>query len=285
LVVLAGGLGQRFGGTKQLAAIGPDGEAMLDYSVRDARAAGCGRIVIVVESRIEGAMADHVRRWPAGVAADVVLAVQDRDWRALEAARSGRTTPLGTAHAVVAAIEAATIAEPFAVVNADDLYGTEPYRLLVSHFAAGGEGALVGFEVGKTLLSPDPVNRAVCETDGDGWLRAIHEGVVVRHAGQLGWTGATGERRLLVDDELVSMNCWGFLSSVDAVLAEAVERFVASDQVATGAEVLLPDVVGALVARHSACRVAVLPTSGRCVGVTHADDVERLRPLLSPISW
>jgi hypothetical protein len=286
LVVLAGGLGQRFGGPKQLSPVGPGGEVILDYSVSGARAAGFGRVVIAVHSHIEEAMAVHIRRWwPPEVAADVIFAAQDHDGRSVEAARLGRTTPLGTAHAVLVAIEAAALVEPFAVVNADDLYGAEPYRLLFGHFTAGGEGALVSFEVAKTLLGPDPVNRALCEADEHGWLRAISEGVVARRGEHLEWTGSTGEHRTLAEDTPVSMNCWGFPPTIAVALDDAVGRFVASPEVVSRAEVLLPDVIEALVAPPATSAFTTLATSDRCLGVTHAADLDRLRPLLRPISW
>jgi hypothetical protein len=281
LVVLAGGLGSRFGGVKQLAPVGPKGEAIVDYSAAEARAAGFGAVVLVVRSEIEPAVAEHVaHRWPADLA--VTLVCQDRDDHARKAAAAGRTKPLGTAHAVLAA--APSLAGPFAVVNADDHYGAEPFLLLAGHLRDAGGSALVTFEVGHTLIGDAAVTRALCDVDDRGRLRGIEEGTV--GAGWPAvrvWTGRSGQSRVLRGTEPVSMNFWGFGHGTLEVFAAAVEEFMAGDGVAGGDEVLLPEVARSLVVAGEP--FAALATSGRCVGVTHPGDLAIVQALLTEPAW
>jgi dTDP-glucose pyrophosphorylase len=281
LVVLAAGLGRRFGGLKQLAPVGPGGEAIVDYAVRDALAAGFGPIVLVVRSEIEPAVRAHVRRhWPAEV--EPVFAGQDRDPSAQAAIAAGRTKPLGTAQAVLAGVVQGRVDGPFGVVNADDLYGAEAYRLLAGHLENGAAAgsALVTFSLASTLLGDGPVNRALCEVRA-GRLAAVHEGVV---GPGLRWTArSTGQARTLTGHEPVSMNCWGLAAAAVPVLADAVARFAASDGVAAGDEVLLPDVIAELIgAGHP---VAALASSGPCIGVTHPGDLDAVRRLVAGPAW
>src|SRR5437016_4121800 len=153
LVVLAAGLGTRFGGLKQLAPVGPNGEAIIDYAGAWAQAAGFERAVVIVRSEIEETVGAHLaERWPASF--PYVLVCQDREKRVQGLTRE---KPLGTAHAVVAVRD--QVDGPFAVVNADDLYAQDSYGLLAEHLASARERAhaLVAFEVAKTLIGPRPV--------------------------------------------------------------------------------------------------------------------------------
>src|SRR5437588_4844488 len=147
---MAAGLGTRFGGLKQLAPVGPDGEAIIDYAGAWAADAGFDRAVVIVRSEIEEQIGAHLdERWPSSF--PYVLVCQDRDKRVRDLARE---KPIGTAHAVVAVREEVT--GPFAVVNADDLYVGDGYRLLVDHLAKahGTEHALVAFRVANTIIGP-----------------------------------------------------------------------------------------------------------------------------------
>ena len=282
LVVLAAGLGRRFGGTKQLVVVGPRGEAIVDYSASDARAAGFTTVVLVVRSEIEQAVARHVALWPADLR--VRLVAEDREPLAVKAIAAGRSIPLGTAHAV--AVAAAHIDGPFAVINADDLYGASAFRAVADQLTdgdQGADGALVTYTVANTVLGTAPVKRALCRVDELHCLSAIDEGTVSRdESGQLVWQGSAGRRRLS-GDESVSMNFWGFPSSAAAALTAACEVFVASDRVAGNDEVLLPDVVGALM--DAGTRFVALPSVDRCLGITHPDDLATLRAILTEPAW
>ncbi|MDQ1476870.1 MAG: hypothetical protein QOE62_2099, partial [Actinomycetota bacterium] len=266
VVVLAAGAGSRFGGPKQLAEVGPAGEAIMDVVVRRAAAAGFARAVIVVAPEMVADVRDHVAaRGAAGIPIEVVV----------QRSVAGRAKPLGTAAAVVAAD--AVIDGTFVVVNGDDVYPADAFALIADHLrnAPADEHALVAFRVAKTLMSDRPVSRAAIEIGAQSQLLAVREGTVVRGQEGLRFETATSVQPL-ADDMPVSMNMWGFRDSVLGAFADAVDEFVASDR---AGEVLLPDVVTALV--RSGAVVRVLVSEGTCIGVTHPEDVVAVRNALS----
>jgi hypothetical protein len=239
---------------------------------------------MIVRSEIEAAVAEHIAgHWPSGL--DVRIVCQDRHPFAVQAAAAGRAKPLGTAHAVLAAAPA--LAGPFAVVNADDLYGRTPYVALSEYFAGGGADALVAFEVAKTVIGTRPVTRALCDPDDSGHLRGIEEGDITFGVDdEMVWVGrATGRKIALNGAEPVSMNFWGFGLDALAAMEDAVDRFMATGQVASGEEVLLPDVVRSLLAQVGRPPFAVLRTAERCLGVTHGDDLALLRAAVRDAAW
>jgi NDP-sugar pyrophosphorylase family protein len=186
----------------------------------------------------------------------------------------GRTRPLGTADAVLAA--RAAVDGSFVVVNGDDVYPEPAFALLAVHLADGaaGEHALVAFRVSQTLSGDRPVSRAIVETDEAGALVAIREGTVVPGAAGLRFETATGSQPI-ADDACVSMNMWGFRPSIFEPLADAVAQFVAEDR---DGEAWLPDVVQAQV--DAGATVRVLMCEERCFGVTHEADLAAVRSAL-----
>jgi hypothetical protein len=273
--MLAAGVARRYGGCKPLAPVGLHGEAVIDLNAGDAIAAGFGEIVLVLGPATGPAIAYHVRRcWPSSV--PVSLAHQ--------------AIALGTAHALLGAGH--IIGDrPFAVINADDIYGVPALETLARHLTSSPDHALVSYRLGDTVVSADPVTRGTCHVDDDGWLQALSERrQVTRHEdGRL--TADDGlEPKELSADTPVSMNLWGFTAAVWAFLHQAVsaahpelapDGTVRGGPPASAAEVLLPDVVGTMVARagHDEVgrRVRVIEGSGRCIGVTHADDLPVVR--------
>lgn len=287
LVLLAAGLGSRFGGPKQIAPIGPGGSALVDYAARDAVAAGFGRLVLIVRGEIADAVETHVEQhWPGDLRPEYVR--QDLEPAAVAATAAGRTKPLGTAHALVAATP--FLDGPFGVANADDLYGVSAFTLLAGHLAGGGGHALVGYRLSNTLLGDRPVNRALCQVDPDGRLTGIVEGSVHvgEGAGALTWRpiGAPEDEALdMKGDEPVSMNLWGFTPAIVPVLTEAFAGFESSGGIAAGEELFLPSVVGQHLGPPTALDVTVLVTDARCLGVTHPDDVPQLQATLPGPAW
>lgn len=285
LVLLAAGLGSRFGGPKQLAPIGPAGDALIDYTARDATAAGFTRLVVIIRGEIADAVDTHVRkRWPADL--DVVLVRQDLEPTAMAAARAGRTKPLGTAHAVLCAADALGH-RSFGVANADDLYGPGAFRLLCAHLRNGEGHVLVAYRLARTLLGDRPVNRALCRLDADTRLAGVVEGEVRHDAGGLTWRALEAppaEARRVTGEELVSVNLWGFTAGIIPVLADAFADFAAGDGVMSGAELFLPTVIGDRLESGS-LSVDVLATEERSVGVTHPDDVPLLQETLTGAAW
>ncbi len=264
IVVLAAGLGRRFGGLKQIAPIGPAGESLLSYSLDDAAAAGFGRVVLVVRSEIEDEVLAHVRQQCG-----------DREYVAVrqDAFGPARTPPWGTTHAIVAC--RAAVSAPFAVVNADDLYGATALAGLGEHLrgpdSGPGRAALVAYRVGDTLSEGGGVSRATLHvTDGNRLAHIVERTGVRRDGGRV--VSDTGE---LSPDSLVSMNLWGFDPSVFELLAPLVDAFMAEHRDDTE-EIVLPDAVGSLVDR-GLIDVTVLPTTSKWVGITFPEDVEPAR--------
>jgi hypothetical protein len=253
LVILAAGRARRYGGVKPLAPVGPRGEAVIDLVASDALAAGFGTIVLVLGPATGPAIRYHVTHtWPSHV--DVRFALQE--------------APLGTVHAVLSASDHVGDA-PYGVGNADDIYGQAACALLATHLTGTDPtNALVGFRLADAVVGQAPVTRGICQVGADGELLQVDERRQV-HALPDG-TFVSGDGREpaeLSPDARVSMNLWGFTpafhKTLQAVMAAATG---ASEE----AEVLLPEVVAQSL---SSSRFDVLPAAGRCIGVTHPDDL------------
>jgi hypothetical protein len=262
VVVLAAGSGSRFGGLKQLAEVGAGGAAIMDISVRRAAAAGFDRAVIVISPGMETQVREHL-----AAMGDAPIPID----LARQRLRPGRTRPLGTADAVLAA--RAAVDGSFVVVNGDDVYPERAFALLAGHMAGGStdEHALVAFRVAQTLTGDRPVSRAILELDGTRALVAIREGTVVSGAPGRRFETANGSQPI-TDDACVSMNMWGFRPSIFEPLADAVAQFVAEDR---QGEAWLPEVVQAQV--DAGVTVRVFVCEERCFGVTHEADLAAVR--------
>lgn len=260
LVVLAAGQATRYGGVKPLAPVGVGGEAVIDVLASDALAAGFSSIVLVVGEDTGAAIRYHVEHtWPAGV--DVRFSVQ--------------RTPNGTVGAVCAAASALDPASHFAVANADDLPSHEALASLAAHLRCGAPGeALVSFRLADTVVGTAPVTRGLCAVGDDGTLLALDERRQVTALAGGRFVAQDGRQPTELDpDQPVSMNLWGFTPAMHAVFAAAVAA-------PSDGEVLLPEVVHRLLAGGTdgadgaaRFRVDVLRAPGRCIGVTHAEDV------------
>jgi bifunctional N-acetylglucosamine-1-phosphate-uridyltransferase/glucosamine-1-phosphate-acetyltransferase GlmU-like protein len=246
LIVLAAGSGVRFGGVKQLAPVGRNGEAILDVLVERAEDAGFTGAVVVTAPRIEAQMREHLEVHRPKLPVQITL----------------QPTPAGTADAVLAAGDA--IDGSFAVVNADDLYPPDAFAMLAGHLSRSDEPALVAFPVLQTLINKQAVKRGLLDLDDNGDLVAIRESTV---------TAGSEELR---GCEWVSMNMWGFAPSILETLACAVDEFTMRG---TSGEILLPDVVSSLVAQG--VTVHVLRCDQPCIGITYAEDVDVVRAALS----
>ncbi|WP_082043080.1 nucleotidyltransferase family protein [Rhodococcus sp. MEB064] len=268
LVVLAAGRGSRYGGVKQLARFGPNGETLLEYAAYDAILAGFSEIVLVIrnetrplfETALSGGLSERV---------DVKYVVQDL--KRTEYAAPSRDTPWGTGHAVLSA--ASSIRGDFAVINADDFYGRRSYQMLASFLDAPEEGAaLVGFNLAETLSDFGEVNRGICRMDAGGLLAGIRETTNIRST-------STGIIEGYLDDqpytlsgsEIVSMNMWGFRYAVIELLAGQWERFLSNYGSDTRKEFYLPEAVQSAV-RASELQCRILQSPERWFGVTYRDD-------------
>ena len=206
LIVLAAGRARRFGGVKPLAPIGPEHEAVVDLLVSDAVAAGFGSIVLVINPDSGPQIEAHVRAtWPAEL--DVAFAVQER--------------PFGTVHAVLAAKDALDRSRPFAVVNADDLYGPEALALCARHLNEEGDNVIVGFRLRNAVAGGDPVTRGICQIE-EGRLVSISERRQVLRD-QDRFSSNDGLEPVQLDPEaVVSMNLWGFAPAMWEVFESAM---------------------------------------------------------------
>jgi hypothetical protein len=256
LVVMAAGRGSRFGGMKQVAEIGPSGEALLDYAVYDAMRSGFDDVVFVVSEASVDAVEQHVREG-CGRRVKVRYALQEA---------GGRAKPWGTGHAVLSACR--ELDGPFGVVNADDFYGQRSFELLGQELRVDTpDHVLVGFRLLDSLSPNGGVSRGLCGVES-GLLTSItelHDVEVV--------DGAVRSREgvTLTGDELISANLWGFRTSFCGTLAEGFDQFLADQGDDPGAEYLIGDAVASLADRGE--NVRVVPTTERFLGVTYADDV------------
>jgi NDP-sugar pyrophosphorylase family protein len=277
LVVLAAGIGSRYGGLKQLESVGPGGETLLEYSVFDALRAGFNHIVLVIRPETEDQFRKSLgSRLPNDVDVSYVFqGISDLPDGAPPPTR--RTNPWGTAHAVLAAEP--TISGPFVVINADDFYGRDAFRILADFMMVDRQGepptfALAGFEVGPTLSDAGPVSRGLCRASETGWLEKIVEVPKLCKEGNDGsYTDGSGAERLVSSGDLVSMNMWGFTPDIFPELRSRFLRFLEDhgSTVDKPREFLIPDVVQGMITEGSA-RVRVLRHKGRWCGITFPED-------------
>ena len=262
LVVMAAGLGSRFGGTKQLAQVGPNGEAFLDFAICDAQAAGADRVVLIVRSDIEADVKRHFETrggLPAGL--DVAYVRQDEHG-------PSRSKPWGTAHAVLSAAEAVT--GPFVVCNADDYYGPTAYAAIaraIQH-TTPNEAWLCGYHLDRTLPAEGTVTRGVCRVDDDRLVGIVEQ------------EGISRADNRLPADTIVSMNLWAFSPAFLDALHDGFGRFLTECGDSPTAEYLLPHAV-ATEMEEGALTVRVVTTDETWIGVTNPDDLEVARAALS----
>lgn len=290
LLVLAAGMGSRYGGLKQFDPMGPNGETLLDYSVFDALRAGFGRVVFVIRKDFAAAFEARIgMRYCNRIRVDYVY--QDLadvpDGFCLPA---GRVRPWGTLHAVLAARNA--VNEPFAVINADDFYGRDGYRRVARYFkqlnlATAGidHYCMVGYPIKHTLSASGGVNRGIC-LDGGGFLSGVEEytGIISGADGNCRGFNLNGEWAEFPGNALASMNFWGFTPSIFGQMDRYFSSFLADKGRSIDAECYIPSAVDYLIDSGKAdCRI--LETDSRWFGVTYPQDkagsVENIRALIA----
>jgi len=269
LVVMAAGLGSRFGGNKQLVEVGPTGEVFFDFAIADAVGAGATHVVLIVRREFEPTVRDHIEA-RYGDAFRLSTVCQDEFG-------PQRSKPWGTAHAVLAVAE--VVREPFIVVNADDYYGEKSYgRLAESLSIASPDTALLtAFRLGNTLPIEGTVSRGVCKVTG-GRLTSLVEthGIGRADDGRILSTDPEGEH---ADDTPVSMNMWGFAPTIFHHLRRCWSEFYDRHKDDPKTEFLLPTTV-ALLRDEGLLDVRVVHTDDEWIGVTNPDDLEPARARL-----
>jgi hypothetical protein len=286
LVILAAGVGSRYGGPKQIDRVGPGGATLLDYAAFDARRAGFDRVVLVVREGAEAEMREAVGN---RIARHVPLAyaVQGRALPDDFAPPPARSKPWGTGHATLAA--APLLDGPFAVINADDFYGPGSYRVLADDLRRPQEGpvpefAIVGFPLVTTLSPGGPVSRGVCTVDENGFLVSIREVLRVERAGEdAREIDEGGTARPIPGPTPVSLNFWGFTPALLPALEAGFRGFLERNRDSVKAEYFLLSAVQDLVDKRLA-RVRVLGGGGPWGGLTYPGDRPRLVELLESLT-
>ena len=262
LVIMAAGMGSRFGGLKQVEPLGPDGQAIIDYSVYDAVEAGFKSVVVIIKKAIEQDFRSIVGK-RIEKQCDVHYVFQETD-SCLPAGftlPAERKKPWGTGHAVLCARDA--VKTPFAVINADDFYGKASFAALYDHLSSGKEMCMVGFDLGNTLTENGTVSRGVCETE-DGYLRSVTEHTALdRSCG-------------LPMSTTVSMNMWGLHPDFFDVLERDFSEFLQNLRNPEKDEFYLPFAIDRLI-REEGVRCRVLHSPDRWYGVTYQNDAATVR--------
>ena len=279
LVVMAAGMGSRYGGLKQIDPVGSCGEAILDYSVYDAHEAGFETVVIIIKEAIKADFMETVGARLQKSPVEIRYAYQELDkLPAGYTVPADRTKPWGTSHAVLCAKDAIDGA-PFAVINADDYYGKSAYKVMYEALSKAEDGekfdyCMVGYEVGKTVTDNGSVARGVCNTDENGYLTDVVEQTrIEKYEGGIHYT-EDGENWVdLPADTIVSMNMWGFtpsfLEEIEKGFAAFLDNALATNPLK--GEYFLPFVVQNLLSEGKAS-VKVLTSPDKWYGVTYAAD-------------
>ena len=279
LVVMAAGMGSRYGGLKQIDPVGSHGEAILDYSLFDAHEAGFETAVIIIKEAIRQDFMDTVGKRLERCPMEIRYAYQEIDKiPAGFSVPEGRVKPWGTGHAVLCAAEAIGDA-PFAVINSDDYYGKSAFKSIYDALCNAEdtdkyEYCMVGYQLGKTVTDHGSVARGVCTTDADGYLTDIHERTRIEVQGDAIRFTEDGENWTeLAPDTIVSMNTWGFTPSFLGELKKKFATFLqdAMPKNPEKAEFFLPFAVADLLAEGKA-RAKVLRSADKWYGVTYAAD-------------
>ncbi len=283
LIILAAGLGSRYGGLKQMSPVGPHGETIIDYSVYDALRAGFDRLVCVIRRDMEPSLRLAMVRMESQIPVEYAFQELDSLPQGFRCPPN-RHKPWGTAHAVLMA--EGLVHEPFAVVNADDFYGRESFRLLAQHLQSRSlDGAMVGFALRNTLSKFGGVSRGICKVGWNGLLQGVTELTCIeKHGAAARYSNAAGQIHSLTGDEIVSMNMWGFPPAIFSFLREEMIVFLKKYEDDEKVEFFLPTVVNTLVASNQ-IQCKVLCTHDPWFGVTYPQDrpavVENIRYLIA----
>ena len=276
LVVMAAGMGSRYGGLKQIDPVGSQGEAILDYSIYDAHQAGFETVVIIIKEAIRKDFMETVGKRLEKAPVEIRYAYQELDnLPAGITIPEGRTKPWGTSHAVLCAREQIDGA-PFAVINADDYYGKAAFQVIFDALSASTEPngyCMVGYELGKTVTENGSVARGVCQTDDKGYLTEVIERTSIEtYEGGIRYQ-ENGEYTDLPADTTVSMNMWGFmpgfLDEIDARFGAFLKDAIPNNPLKC--EYFLPLPVSQLI-KEGKATVKVLTSPDRWFGVTYAAD-------------
>ena len=273
ILVLAAGMGSRYGGNKQLDEVGPSGETIIDYSIYDAIRAGFGKIVFVIRRDIEDQVKERfVKRLKGKIEVDYVFQEITNLPEGVKVAPD-RQKPWGTSHAILVAKD--KMKEPFGVINADDYYGVESFRILHDFLVNDKDPdcySIVGYKLGNTLSEHGHVNRGVCGVGGNGLLVNIVETrQIEKTASGAKAPGADGSTLHFTGNEVVSMNLWGFKPSCFAYLGKEFRNFINNKGMDLKSELDIPTSVDKFV-KSGSIKIKILMSNERWFGVTYRED-------------
>ena len=283
LLVLAAGLGSRYGGVKQIDPVGMHGEALLDYSVFDAKQTGYGKVVFIIRPDIEQSFRERLfDRIARNMDAEYVFQTRESLLTADQIKASAeRTKPWGTIHALLCAKD--VIKTPFTVINADDYYGREAYGILGDYLSKqendGDDHAMVGYFLKNTMSPVGSVSRGVCEVK-DGLLQGMRENTKIEFEGDRIVSHLPEGDVYLTGEEWVSMNFFGFTPKVFGLMMDYFDRFIKENASQPKAEVLLPNFAGEMVQTGKG-RMKVFSTSEKWFGMTYQEDRETVKQNLA----
>ena len=287
LLVLAAGMGSRYGGLKQMDGVGPNGEIIMDYSITDAIRAGFGKVVFVIRHSFEQEFKSKINAAHFGNRIDVEYVFQELD--SLPEGFSvpeGREKPWGTNHAILMAKDA--IHEPFAIINADDFYGRDAFQVMANHLrtldGTKGQYCMVGYRLENTLSEHGTVSRGVCQVDNNGLLAGMTERTSIGRTpdGRIEYKDPDGSTHPLPPDATVSMNLFGFTPDYFAESEKLFITFLQQHGSELKSEYYIPYAVNTFI-NSGYATMRVLNTTAQWFGVTYKEDrpivVERLRKL------
>ncbi len=286
LLVLAAGIGSRYGGLKQMDQVGPSGETIIDYSIYDAIHAGFGKVVFVIRRDIEKDFKEvFIDKLKDRIDVDYVFQEINMVPKGIRFS-SDRNKPWGTGHAVMVAEQ--KINGPFAVINADDFYGGGSYRVMADFLTNSSdinEYSMVGYRLDRTLSDHGHVARGVCETSQDSYLKVVTERTKIENENdKIVFTDEDGAKTGLTGNETVSMNFWGFKTSVFDYLNKLFMQFMTENSNDPKAEFFIPAIITDLI-NNNAAKVKVLNTDESWFGVTYREDkpivIESIKELVS----
>ena len=279
LVILAAGMGSRYGGLKQVDPITDNGKFIIDFSVYDAALSGFDRVVFVIKRENLEVFRDTIgKRFENKIKVEYVF--QDlNDIPEGFSVPEGRVKPWGTAHALLAARD--IVDDNFAVINADDFYGKSAYELLSKHLSSvkSNSFCMIGYKLENTLTENGTVARGICNVGDDGYLKDVVERTSIRRAGDMAAFDENGVDTLIPLDSVASMNCWGFTPDIFDGIKEGLKAFfsnLASSPNPLKAEYYLPFAVRELMDAGK-CTVKVYKSDSSWYGVTYHDDKENVK--------
>lgn len=287
LLVLAAGMGSRYGSLKQLDGLGPNNETIMDYSIYDAIRAGFGKVVFVIRKSFEADFREKIlSKYENQISVELVYQDLDNLPKGFSVPE-GREKPWGTNHAVMMAKD--VIKEPFAVINADDFYGKESYSVLAEKLKSvantKGDYCMVGYRVGNTLSESGSVARGVCQVNEKRQLDGVVERTAIErnNAGKIAFVDENGIEQILEETTPVSMNMWGFTPDYFDYSENLFVKFLNEKGKELKSEFFIPLVVNELVNTKEAT-VEVLDTPAQWFGVTYANDrqgvVDKIKSLI-----